>query len=182
MNHIAATDDLILVGHSSASPLVAELATKLPARAIIIVDGDIPPPHGRASPVRPVLHDFIRNLAGAEGMLPVWSRWFARDPQRAALIGLDILARDPLALAQFEDGLPTMRVDWFDDTIDLLRWDHIPAGFVQASPIYDHATTEALRRGWPVERLNGTHLHPTLCPDEMAGAILSLAHRLRQRS
>ncbi|MGC2777949.1 MAG: alpha/beta hydrolase [Bradyrhizobium sp.] len=181
LDHIAPTDDLILVGHSSASALVADLATKLPASALIIVDGDIPPTQGPAAPVRPALHDFVRSLAGADGMLPVWSRWFARDPQRAALVGLDQLAGDPLALARFEDGLPTMKVDWFDDAIDLARWDHVPAGFVQASPIYDHATAEAFRRGWPVERLNGTHLHPTLCPDETADAILSLVRRLWRR-
>jgi len=178
LDHIAPTDDLILVGHSSGSALVADLATKLPASAIIIVDGDIPPAQGRASPVRPALHDFVKSLAGADGMLPVWSRWFARDPQRATLIGLDRLAGDPLALARFEDGLPTMQVDWFDDTIELSRWDHVPAGFIQTSAIYDHATAEALRRGWPVERLAGTHLHPTLCPAEMAGAILSIAGRV----
>ena len=40
----------IVVGHSSASALVADLATKLPARGIIIVDGDVPPSRGAAVP------------------------------------------------------------------------------------------------------------------------------------
>jgi len=182
LDHIAPREGLILVGHSSGSALVADLATKLPASAIIIVDGDIPPAQGSAAPVRPALHDFIRSLAGADGMLPVWSRWFASDPQRTALIGLDRLAADALGLASFEDGLPTMRVDWFEDTIELSRWDHVPAGFIQTSPIYDHATAEALRRGWPVERLTGTHLHPTLCPAETANAILSIAQQLDARA
>lgn len=178
LDHIPAAGDLVLVGHSSASALVADLATKLPVRAIIIVDGDIPPARGPAPPVRPTLHDFIRTLAGQDGTLPVWSRWFAGDPNRSALIGLDRLARDPIASARFAEGLPTMHVDWFDDRIDLASWDHVPAGFIQTSAIYDHATAEALRRGWPVARLDGTHLHPTLCPEETASAILALADRL----
>jgi pimeloyl-ACP methyl ester carboxylesterase len=178
LDRIAPTGDSILVGHSSASPLVAELATKLPARAIIIVDGEIPPSHGAASPVRPALREFIRGLADAAGTLPIWSKWFSGDEHRISLVGLDILARDPVAFAQFEGGLPKMRVEWFDDTIELANWNHIPAGYIQTSKIYDHAAMEAQRRGWLVAKLNGTHLDPTLRPVETADTILSMSRRL----
>ena len=178
LDHIDQTGEVIVVGHSSASPLVADLATRLPARAVIIVDGDIPPPHGAASPVRPALRDFIRSLTDPTGMLPVWSRWFTGDAPRRALVGLDILAKDPGAFAQFEKGLPRLPVDWFDDTIELADWSHVPAACIQTSAIYDHATAEALRRGWPTARLNGTHLDPTLRPVETADAILAMARRL----
>jgi hypothetical protein len=144
--------------------LVADLATKLPARGVIIVDGDIPPSHGAASPVRPALRDFIRDLADADGTLPIWSTWYVGHAHRSSLVGLDILAEDPVAFAQFEAGLPRLRLDWFDDTIELARWDHVPAGYIQTSKIYDHATAEAERRGWPMAHLGGTHLDPTLRP------------------
>jgi hypothetical protein len=170
--------DTILVGHSSASALAADLATRLPARAVIIVDGDVPPPHGTAAPVRPALRDFIRGLAEADGRLPIWSRWFANDPQRAHLVGIDLLSRDSAALARFESGLPRLPVTWFDDTIALASWDHVPAGYIQTSGIYDHATAQAQRRGWPVTRLYGTHLDPTLRPAETADAIVAMARRL----
>lgn len=178
LDHIAPKSELVLVGHSSASPLVADLATKLPARSIIIVDGDVPPEQGAAFPVRLALRDFIRGLAEADGTLPIWSKWFSGDEQRASRVGIDILARDPVAFAQFEYGLPTMHVDWFNETIELASWDHIPAGFIQTSKIYDHATAEAQRRGWPVANLQGTHLDPTLRPAETAEAILAMARRL----
>jgi len=71
-----------------------------------------------------------------------------------------------------------MRVDWFDDAIEFASWDHIPAGYIQTSKSFDHATLEAQRRGWPVARLHGTHLDPTLRPAETADAILSMSHRL----
>jgi Alpha/beta hydrolase family len=178
LDHIAPAGELVLVGHSSASVLVADLATKVPARSVIIVDGEVPPSQGAAAPVRPALRDFIRSLAEADAPLPIWSKWFTGDPQRASLVGIDTLAGDPVAFAQFENGLPKMQVDWFDDTIELASWDHVPAGFIQTSRIYDHAAAEAQRRGWPVTRLQGTHLHPTLRPAETAEAILSMSRRL----
>ena len=49
----------ILVGHSSASALVADLAHRLPCRCIVIVDGDVPPSQGAASPVRRALRDYM---------------------------------------------------------------------------------------------------------------------------
>ena len=140
LEHIPRGHEPIVVGHSSASALVADLATRLPARGIIIVDGDVPPSRGAAFPVRPALHDFIKGLAEPDGMLPIWSRWFARDMRRMSLVGLDILARDAAAFARFETGLPRMHIGWFDDAIELANWDHIPAGFIQTSAIYDHAS------------------------------------------
>lgn len=170
--------DPIVVGHSSASALVVDLAIRLPARAIIIVDGDVPPRQGAAFPVRPALRDFVKGLAGPDGMLPVWSKWFEHDKARASLVGIDVLTRDAAAFAGFESGLPRMHIGWFDEAIELANWDHIPAGFIQTSAIYDHATAEAQRRGWPVVNLGGTHLHPTLQPKETANAILAMARQL----
>ena len=167
----------ILVGHSSASALVADLAGKLPCQCLIIVDGEVPPSQGAAAPVRPALRDFITSLAGLDGTLPIWSRW-SGDARRTSLVGLDLLASDPIAFAEFESGLPKLSVDWFDDTIELANWDRIPAGFIQTSAIHDYSAAEARRRGWPVARLQGTHLHPTLSPAETAGAIIAMSQQL----
>lgn len=174
---IKPSDESILVGHSSASALIADLAGKLSCQCLIIVDGEVPPSQGSASPVRPALRDFITSLAGPDGRLPIWSRW-SGDTRRASLVGLDLLASDPITFAEFENGLPELSVDWFDDTIELANWDHIPAGFIQTSEIYNHSAAEAQRRGWPVSRLQGTHLHPTLSPAETAGAIIAMSRQL----
>jgi hypothetical protein len=175
---ITPCDQPVLVGHSSASALVAHLAASMDCRCLIIVDGEVPPSHGTAAPVRPALRDFVNSLAAGDGTLPLWSRWFEADARRASLVGVDLLARDPVAFAAFERGLPTLSVGWFDDTIALAGWDHVPAGFIQCSPIYDHAAAEARRRGWPVINLHGTHLHPTLAPAETMRAIASMARQL----
>ena len=181
INLIPGGNELILVGHSSASALVADLASKLATRGLIIVDGDVPPAIGAAPPVRPALRNLIASLAGPDGMLPIWSKWFRDDPPRASLVGIDILARDPVALSQFERDLPQLNISWFDETIDLAGWDHVPSGYVQTSAIYDHAAAEARRRGWPLQRLHGTHLHPTIQPSETAAAILAISRRLMQK-
>jgi hypothetical protein len=178
LEHVTRGPEPIVVGHSSATALVADLATRLPARAIIMVDGDVPPSRGAAFPVRPALHDFIKGLAEADGMLPIWPRWFTRDMRRMSLVGLDVLARDAAAFARFESGLPRMHISWFDEAVELADWEYIPAGFIQTSAIYDHATVEAQRRGWPVVNLQGTHLHPTLHPAETANAILAMSRQL----
>ena len=94
------------------------------------------------------------------------------------MVGIDILRSDGNAFTQFELGLPKMHVDWFDDTVDLARWDHIPAGYIQALKLYDHAAAEAHRRDWPVSDSKGTHLDPTLRPAETARAIAAIARTL----
>jgi pimeloyl-ACP methyl ester carboxylesterase len=179
---ITSYDRPILVGHSSASVLVADLAHRLPCRSIIIVDGDVPPLQGPAAPVRPALRNFIASIAASDGTLPIWSRWSAANSERASLVGMDLLASDSVAFAAFERGLPQLSVDWFDDTIELTGWDHVPAGFIQCSPLYDHAAVEARKRGWPVIKLDGTHLHPTLAPAETARALVTMARELGSKS
>ena len=66
VDQIAPAEELVLVGHSSASTLAADLATKLPTKAVIVVDGEIPPINGAAHPIRPALRDFIQGLAATD--------------------------------------------------------------------------------------------------------------------
>lgn len=179
LEQIVARGDVVLVGHSSATALVAELATRLPAAGLIFVDGDVPPAHGRAVALRPALREFVASLADETGRLPVWSRWHMGDPERARRVGIDQLAAVPDRLAEFEAGLPQLTLSWFDDAIDLAPWGDVPTAYIQTSPIYDHALADARSRGWPVARLEGTHLHPALEPEETAQAIVGIAACLR---
>jgi hypothetical protein len=95
---IDTSTETILVGHSSASVLVADLATTLSCRCLIMIDGEVPPSKGTVAPIRPALHDIISSLAR-----PRWHSsnlvTVAGGERRAALLGLIILARDPPAPA-----------------------------------------------------------------------------------
>jgi pimeloyl-ACP methyl ester carboxylesterase len=163
----------ILVGFSASTTLAAELATKIPAQGIIFLDGDIPPESGRIAPGSERLRRRVQNLADCDGQLPLWSDWWGSEEEKAA-IGVTILQRDPNAWEEFRRDQPRMTRTWFDDEIDLAPWDRVPAGYVQLSRFFDCSAEEAEKRGWPVARLNGTHLHPSLEPEETAAAILEV--------
>lgn len=167
----------IVVGHSLATILAAAVAGHRPVRGLVFVDGDIPAANGRVIPGRESFRQFLLSLADAEGRLPRWSDWWKGRPQSAA-IGIDDFARDAEAFARFEREQPRVAASWFDDALDLVPWAHIPAGYVQTSSFYDHAAEDAERRGWPAVRIKGTHLHPTLKPDETASAIMSVVGKL----
>jgi hypothetical protein len=160
----------ILVGHSLATVVVADLAGRIPACGLIMVDGEVPPASGPVAPGSDSFREYVAGLADDDGRLPRWSDW-RREHSRRSLIGIDELAQDTDAFATFERDQPRVSLTWFDDRIDLAPWTHIASGFIQTSDIFEHAADEARRRGWPVVQIKGTHLHPTLRPEETAAAI-----------
>jgi Alpha/beta hydrolase family len=160
----------ILVGHSLATTVVADLVARMPVRGLTMVYGETPPESGPVAPGRDSFRQFVASLADRDGRLPRWSDWW-RDHPRRPFTGIDELANDADAFAMFEKDQPRVSWAWFEDMIDLAPWAHIPSGYIQTSAFYDHAADEAQRRGWPVVRIKGTHLHPTLQPDETAAAI-----------
>lgn len=167
----------IVAGHSLATILAAAIAGHGPVRGLVFVDGDIPPVSGEVVPGRESFRKFLLSFADADGRLPRWSDWLKGRPQSAA-IGIDDYARDAEAFARFEQEQPRVDAAWFDDALDLAPWAHIPAGYIQTSSFYDHAAEDAERRGWPVVRIKGTHLHPTLKPNETAAAIETICNKL----
>ena len=167
----------ILVGHSLATVVVADLAVCVSARGLIMVDGEIPPASGPVAPGRESFRAFVLGLAGDDGWLPRWSEWWLDHPSRS-VTGIDQLAHDADAFALFANDQPRVPAAWFDDTIDLAPWAQSPAGYIQTSRFYDHSAEDAEARGWPLLRLQGTHLHPTLQPDETALAIAEIARKL----
>jgi hypothetical protein len=171
----------ILVGHSMATAVVADLARHMAVQGLIMVDGEIPPASGPVPPGSELFRAFVLGLAGADGWLPRWSDWW-RDHPRRSFAGVDELACDANAFALFENDQPRVPAAWFEDAIDLAPWAHCPAGYIQTSRFYDHAAEDAETRGWPLVRLQGTHLHPALQPDETAEAIAVIACKLLDRN
>ncbi|OQW55246.1 MAG: hypothetical protein A4S14_13460 [Proteobacteria bacterium SG_bin9] len=166
-----------VVGYSLSTVLAAAVAGHMPVRGLVMVDGEIPADSGSAVPGRETFRKFIATLADADGRLPIWSDWWRDHPGRA-LTGVDELAKDAAAYAAFERDQPRVSFSWFEDALDLAPWKHIPAGYVQISGFYDKVAGNAEERGWPVVRLNGTHLHPALQPGETAAAIETICNKL----
>jgi hypothetical protein len=71
-----------------------------------------------------------------------------------------------------------MCLTWFEDEINLAPWSGVPVGYVLTSPLYVKSAEEAESRGWPVVKLNGTHMHPTLQPYETAAALETVCRQL----
>lgn len=167
----------VLVGYSASTTLAAEIATRIPTQGIVFLDGDIPPATGRVTPGSERLRRRVEALDDSDGRLPLWSDWFTTDEERAA-IGITSLQADQKAWDAFQRDQPRMTRDWFRDEIYLLSWGDVATGYVQLSRFCDRSAEEAEKRGWPVVRLKGTHLHPTLEPEETAEAILRVCQGL----
>ena len=159
-----------LIGHSSATLLVAQLASSMPEANLILLDGDIPPAAGAVTPISSRLAEIVARLPDEAGVLPPWSTWWSEPLDRH--IGIDQLSQgDRQALAMAE---PRFLRTWFSDHLDLAEWMDRPTAYIQTSIFYDEALQEAQSHGWPTIRIEGTHLHPMLRPVETAEAIATI--------
>ncbi len=161
----------VLVGYSASTTLAAELATRIPTQGIVFLDGEIPPAMGLVAPGSDRLRRRMEALSESHGRLPIWSDWFTGDEDKA-IIGITSLQTNAEAWNTFRRDQPRMTREWFRDQINLRPWGEVPTGYVRLCEIFDRSADEAEKRGWPVARLKGTHLHPTLEPEETAEAIL----------
>ena len=162
-----AGDDVVLVAHSGAGRLVAGVRGGY--RAIVLVDAGLPgePTHGAGAP--PYFADFIEHLAGDEGVLPPWPEWW---PPGA----LEELVPDPDRRLLLADA-PRARVALFDEPLPVACArvaSSVRVSFLLYSDVYEPNATEAARRGWPVERIEGMHLHHLVDPDAVAAAVVRL--------
>jgi hypothetical protein len=157
----AVTGPTILVAHSNAGLFLPVIAQATPVTGCLIVDGRLPGYGDR-------LHDFLRPLVRADGLLPPWTDWwgdadvrqlFPDEETRAA-----VCAELPrLPLGYFEEQLPTPP-----------GWDTVPCGYLRFSAAYLPEAQQAARRGWTVEHLPGGHLHQLVDPDAVAERILAM--------
>jgi Alpha/beta hydrolase family len=161
----------ILVGHSAAGMLLPAVAERIGARGLIFVDASIPPERGIARPVDPEFMKFVRSLPDVGGRLPRWSEWWPKNAMAA-------LIPDEEARRRFDNDLPLLSLEWFEDSVEVPAWQHLSAGYIQTSDRFSQEAEKARSSGWPVVVLNGTHLHPMLSPLETTDAILSVAKQL----
>ncbi|SDG33989.1 hypothetical protein SAMN05216553_107231 [Lentzea fradiae] len=165
-----AGDELVLVGHSGAGPLLPGFADalELAVAGLVFLDSDLPTP-GRSwrETVDP---DLVRQVKASvrDGKLPRWDRWFPEDPLKLVPAGLR---------EEMRDEAPEVPWEFLKEQRPVVEWAG-PCGYVLLSPAYEEAADEAEKRGWPVERLESHHLAAATSPSAVAAALKSVIDRL----
>lgn len=160
-------DRPVLVPHSNAGLYAPLLADRLAARATVYVDAALPasPQSTALAPAR--FLDRLRTLAGDDGLLPPWTRWWPD--------GVDDLFPDAAARAAVEAEQPRMPLSYFTAEVGVPDgWADRPSAYLAFGDTYAEEIGFALACGWPVATLPGRHLHQLVAPAEVAAAITAL--------
>ncbi len=161
----AADEPVVLVPHSNAGLYVPAVVEALgdQVRGVVFVDAAMPGAGHHMTP------DFLRRLAGVDGLLPPWTEWWD-EPDVAALfpdaqVRSEVEAEQPRMPLAYYDHLPPVPQDWAAP----------PAAYLWFGEPYDKAAAQAAARGWPTARRPGSHLHMLTDPDAVAAAVLDMA-------
>jgi hypothetical protein len=165
-------EPLVLVPHSNAGLYVAALTAARNVHGVVFVDAGLPS-NAPTTPTAPgPFREFLGTLARSDGLLPPWSRWWSEEdlagafPNQAAREAVEA-QETRLPLAYFDATVPTPP-----------GWQDRPVGYLAFGDTYATERDEAERRGWPVERLDGEHLHQLVDPEAVATALERLLTRL----
>ena len=177
---VARPDDaVVLVGHSGAGPLLAQVGfARRAARGVVggylFLDAGLPRPGRAASRLDlmtgedPVLAAELRAALKAGARFPAWSDTDLRevvpdDGDRAVLLA----SLRPRGLDFFTEPLP-VPVDWPD----------APCGVLRTSEGYDYVARLAAGRHWPVESVQLGHFAALAHPLETARSLRALLARM----
>jgi hypothetical protein len=169
---IPAAEPIVLVTHSNAGLYAAAIAAQRDVRGIVFTDALLPQDRPTESLREPAFRAFLAGLADREGRLPGWTRWWPAEevsrlfPDRASR---DAVEREQarLPLAYFDEEVPAPP-----------GWRRLPAAYLGFGDTYAEEQAVAAAEGWPVERLDGRHLHPLVDPDGVAAALEGLVGRM----
>lgn len=157
----AITEPTIVVAHSNAGLFLPVIAEAAPVLGCLIVDGRLPGYGDR-------VHDFLRPMVRADGLLPPWTQWWG-DADVAQLMPDE---QTRAAVCAEEPRLP---MEYFEEQIPAPPgWAAKPCGYLRFSTPYVAEAEEAARRGWAVEHLPGGHLHQLIDPAAVAERIVAM--------
>lgn len=164
--------DVVLVPHSNAGYLAPAVAAAAGGAPVVFVDAALPATEGTTRLAPPTFRAHVASLAGPDGRLPRWTRWFPRDDLAAVLPDpwLDrvdaVVPEVPLAYVDAEVPVPPA---WFSGR----------CGYLAFGSTYAEELALAAGLGWPRRRLDGAgHLHLLVEPEETAAAVADLVAQL----
>jgi hypothetical protein len=167
---------LILVAHSGAGPLVAQVAfarqaAGRPVRGYVFIDAGLPRPANAKNRLDlmaiedPTFATQLHEALAAGETFPTWS---SNDLAEAIP---DESARDALVA-----GLRPRGLDFFTEELPLAHdWPDAPVSYLQLSEAYRQPATTARRRGWRVMEVELGHFGPMVQPDVVAQVVTELA-------
>lgn len=167
--------EVVLVPHSNAGYLAPALAAAAGAVPVVFVDAALPAPGGGATRLAPpAFREQLRGLAGPDGRLPRWTRWWPRRDVAAVL-------PEPF-LGRVDAVLPEVPVAYLDGTVDVPSgWPAGRCAYLAFGSTYAEEWTLAADHRWPRRRLERAgHLHPVVEPAETAAAVVALVEAVRQ--
>ncbi|MFO6453794.1 MULTISPECIES: hypothetical protein [unclassified Aeromicrobium] len=164
----AGSRPVVLVPHSNAGLYAAHLGTVLSVTATVYVDAALPGPTATETPLAPeAFLGFLRDLADPDGTLPPWTQWWP---------DVDHLFPDAATRTAVEREQARVPLGYFKRTVPVPeRWTERPAGYLAFGDTYAAEYDLARTSGWPVQRLDGAHLHQLIDPGAVGAAVAALA-------
>lgn len=160
--------DLVLVPHSNAGAYVPALTVQRRVVATVFVDAVLPPHSGHVPLAPPAFLGMLRDRVDDGGLLPPWTRWW--DEADVARLFPDADSR-----ARIEAEQQQLPLSYFEGVLPIpAGWSELPGAYVAFGDTYAEERSAAVRRGWPVQTLPGTHLHMLSDPDEVATALVAV--------
>ncbi len=165
----AAGQEVILVGHSGAGPLLAAAGAAVDrAAAYVFVDAALPhPEQSWIDTAPPELAEQMRSMA-RDGWLPPWSDWWGANGLAEMLPGSGVRER-------FAAGCPRLPIAMFEEVQSPAPgWPDAPCGYLRLSEPYQEPATRARELGWPVVELASHHLAVLTDPELVVARVLDL--------
>jgi hypothetical protein len=173
VDQVTASAASVLVAHSNAGYLVPAVRAAAPVESVVFVDAALPLAAAATTLLAPPqFGEFVAGLPQEDGLLPPWPLWW--DPA-------DVLPLFPSRewFTRVSDEAPLLPPSWFTTPVEVPSgWEALPAAYLGFGSTYAEELAFARAAGWPVEEVDGHHLHLLTYPAATAGAVLRLRERL----
>jgi hypothetical protein len=164
--------DLVLVPHSNIGLFVPALAELVRPVATVFVDAALPGPGAATTLAPPRFLEFLTGLADHQGRLPPWVEWWEDEE-------LHGLFPDAAWRRRVEAAGRRLPLTYFTSTVRVpAGWADHPCAYLGFAGTYADEQSQARNRGWPVQVIDGGHLHMLHAPEAVVDGIVELLGRL----
>lgn len=158
---------LLVVAHSNAGFAAPAVRSCSEGSRLVFVDAALPPETGSTTLASDGFYAHLASLADEQGVLPPWTRWWPRDD----LAGVIPEER----FDELDRSCPRLPLRYFQGRLTPPPgWATRPSAYLAFGGTYAEELVFARTHGWPVEVLDGRHLHFLHDPVTVAQRVLAL--------